>query len=211
MVSVFGHAPTDTGARGQEPREIHDHPPAGAVLLGASQKRVYLTPRGEGRVIKWTQHGPMPYLSDDVMGYVSGVGCARGVVSRTQIRHRSFRESKSEELHPPVVGDCQLGPSLEVEVSWNWNPGPQEIWLPLCCYLVVKFQHVPCKHGTPILWPVQENAAVKLDLRTAAVNWVGAVKLDLIAELDLSFTPVSYSAAVSPPNCSTRRPCHCHN
>ena len=39
--------------------------------------------------------------------------------------------------------------------------------------------------------------AVKLDLVCAAVSWITAVKLDLIAEFDLAFTPVSYSAPVS--------------
>ena len=92
----------DDGAVKQGPREIHDHPPTGAVLLGSSRKRVYLTPWGERRVVEKSQHGSMPYLSDDVVGYFCGVGPGRGVVSYRWIRDRSLkpsRESKCKKLH----------------------------------------------------------------------------------------------------------------
>ena len=48
--------------------------------------------------------------------------------------------------------------------------------LPYC-----KLQTCTLKQGTPIFWPRYESVTVKLDLRTAAVSWVGAVKLDLVS------------------------------
>ena len=63
----------------------------------------------------------MPYLSDDVVGYICGVVLGRGMESHRWIRHRSLkpsRESIYKKLHnlALVLGDCQLGPHLEVEV-----------------------------------------------------------------------------------------------
>ena len=110
------------------------------------------------------------------------------------------QESQSEELHHLVLlwGDCQLGPNLYVEVCGNWSTGPQEIWHPhSAALLYIANMYLANRACTPILWPGHESAAVKLDLRTAAVSLIGAVKLDLIAELDLAFIPVYYSAAVS--------------
>ena len=63
----------------------------------------------------------MPYVSDDVVGYICGVVPGRGMVSHRWIRHRSLKLSRElicKTLHhlALVCGDCQLGPRLEVEI-----------------------------------------------------------------------------------------------
>ena len=62
------------------PGEIQNHHPAGAVLLGEGEEGVDLAPVCEGRVIKRTQHGPMPYVCGDIVCCIVGVSFGRCMV-----------------------------------------------------------------------------------------------------------------------------------
>ena len=52
------------------------------VLFGAGKHCIYLTPGGEGRLVKWSKHGLLPNFSGDISEHiVKVIECGRVVES----------------------------------------------------------------------------------------------------------------------------------